>query len=239
MSLIFRFLIASLIAFGSLYVLRAQTAEEVVDQYVQAVGGAEAWKKAQSLTMEGKVLLQGMEMPSVTHMKRPGFFYQEISFMGKKIIQATDGKKGWYINPFMGSDKPQEMKPEEAEELKEGSQFDDPLMFYKEKGGQVQLAGEENVEGIPCMVVELTMPGKEKKRYYLDKELWLPVKEVSGGPNGEEVEQWLSDYRFVDGKWLPFKMVQKVKGEVLSEITLDKVVFDSVKDDNIFSMPKP
>jgi hypothetical protein len=189
--------------------------------------------------MEGKVLLQGMEMPSVTHMKRPGFFYQEISFMGKKIIQATDGKKGWYINPFMGSDKPQEMKPEEVEELKEGSQFDDQLMFFKEKGGQVSLIGEEKIEGIPCMIVDLTIPGKQKKRYFLDKELWLPVKEVSEGPNGEEVEQWLSDYRLVDGKWLPFKMIQKVKGEVVSEIILDKVVFDSVQDDSIFSMPKP
>lgn len=231
--------IALLVAVSGLSFACAQTAEEIVRQYSQALGGADTWKKARSVTMEGKVLMQGMEMPTVIYTKRPDMFYQEISFMGKKIIQATDGKKGWYINPFTGSDKPQEMKPEEMAELKEGSQLDDPLMFYREKGGRVELVGEENVEGIPCVVVELIMPDNKKTRYYLDKELWLPVKEVMAGPNGEDVEQWLSDYRPIEGKWLPFKMVQKIKGQVISEVNLEKVTFDTLIDDTVFSMPKP
>lgn len=238
-SLFHRISVVSWVALSGVSVVCAQTVEEVVKQYSQALGGADAWKKARSVTMEGKVLMQGMEMPTVIHTKRPDMFYQEISFMGKKIVQVTDGKKGWYINPFMGSDKPQEMKPEEVAEQKDGSQLDDPLMLYREKGGRVELVGEESVEGIPCIVLDLVMPDNKKTRYFLDKELWLPVKEVMAGPNGEEVEQWLSDYRPVDGKWLPFKMVQKIKGQVVSEVTLEKVSFDALNDDALFSMPKP
>lgn len=232
-----RFMVAGLFFLSAC--LSAQTAEEVVGNYSQALGGADAWKKTQSVSLYGKILMQGMEMPTVIHAKRPDLFYQEISFMGKKILQATDGKKGWFVNPFMGSDKPQEMKPEEMAELKEGSQLDDELMFYREKGGQLAVAGNETVEGIPCVILDLTLPGNPKTRYFIDRELWLPVKQITAGPNGEEVEQWMSDYRPVDGKWMPFKMVQKIKGEVVSEVTIDKVEFEALKDDAIFAMPKP
>lgn len=232
-----RFMVAGLFFLSAC--LSAQTAEEVVGNYSQALGGADAWKKTQSVSVYGKILMQGMEMPTVIHAKRPELFYQEISFMGKKILQATDGKKGWFVNPFTGSDKPQEMKPEEMAELKEGSQLDDELMFYREKGGQLAVAGNESVEGIPCVILDLTLPRNQKTRYFIDRELWLPVKQITAGPNGEELEQWMSDYRPVDGKWMPFKMVQKINGEVVAETTIDKVEFEAVKDDAIFAMPKP
>lgn len=217
--------------------VKSQTAEEIIKNYAQALGGAEAWRKLQSMSMQGRVVMQGMEMPTTIRIRRPSFFYQEISFMGKNIIQATDGSSGWYVNPFMGNEKPQLMKPEEVEELKKGGQMDDELMFYKEKNGKISLEGEEIVEGIPCYVVSLSFEADKTSKYFIDKELWLPVKQVSQKKSEDAVEQWFYDYRSVDGKWVPFRMVQKMKGEILSEILVQKVEFDSVPDEKIFKMP--
>lgn len=217
--------------------LRAQTAEDVVKLYSNALGGADAWKKVESMSFKGKVEVQGMSFPMVIHSKRPHFFYQEMEFMGKKMIQVFAGDKGWTINPFTGSDKPQSMSPEEAKEMKEKASFDDALMFFKENGSTIKLLDQAEVGGMATYVVELIEKDGTVTRYFIDKEIGLPLKEISVR-EGEEVEKIFSDFRQVDGKMVPFKMEYKVKGEVVSVLQLENVDFNNVKDDSIFQMPE-
>ena len=40
----------------------AQTAEEIVAKHIEAIGGAAAWKKVNSLYYEGKMTVQGAEI---------------------------------------------------------------------------------------------------------------------------------------------------------------------------------
>ncbi|MCX7768735.1 MAG: outer membrane lipoprotein-sorting protein [Flavobacteriales bacterium] len=217
--------------------LRAQTAEEVVKFYSNALGGADAWKKVESLSFKGKVEVQGMTFPVVIHSKRPNFFYQEMEFMGKKIKQVFAGDRGWTINPFTGSDKPQPMSPEQAKEMKHNASFDDALMFFEENGSTIKLLDPAKLDGLDTYVVELTEKDGTITRYFIDKELGLPLKEISIR-EGEEVEKIFSDFRQVDSKILPFKMEYKVKGNVVSVLQFEQVEFNNVKDDSLFRMPE-
>lgn len=42
----------------------AQTADEIVSKYVTAIGGADNWKKVNSITSTGKMSVQGADVDS-------------------------------------------------------------------------------------------------------------------------------------------------------------------------------
>jgi hypothetical protein len=53
--------------------LSAQTADEVINKYVTAIGGADKWSKIQSLKVEGQIEVQGallsLSPVQAVHMK--------------------------------------------------------------------------------------------------------------------------------------------------------------------------
>ena len=74
----------------------AQTAEEIVTKYVEAIGGAAAWKKVNSLYYEGKITVQGAEVNvTLTALNGKGV-RQNISFggmTGYQIVTPTAAAK--------------------------------------------------------------------------------------------------------------------------------------------------
>ena len=93
----------------------AQTVDEIIAKNLQAKGGVDKLKAIQTVRMTGKVSAQGMEMPMTIVSKRPNLMYQEMQIQDKKIISAFDGEKAWAINPFAGSEAPQELQGAQAE----------------------------------------------------------------------------------------------------------------------------
>ena len=67
-------MVASLI--GSSISTKAQTADEIVDKYIAAIGGKDNWKKVQSMKVDGAIQVQGLEIPytvNAVHMKGSRF----------------------------------------------------------------------------------------------------------------------------------------------------------------------
>ena len=64
-----------LVAFmSSSFTGTSQTADEVIDKYVAAIGGKENWKKINSIRMEGNVEVQGLEIRNCG--RKPNIIYQ-------------------------------------------------------------------------------------------------------------------------------------------------------------------
>ena len=55
-------LILSLLVLASAFTVKAQTADEVIAKHIEAIGGAENWKKVNSMKMEGVLQVQGAEV---------------------------------------------------------------------------------------------------------------------------------------------------------------------------------
>ena len=72
----------------------AQTAEEIVAKHVEAIGGAAAWKKINSIYYEGKLTVQGAEINvTMTSLNGKGV-RQNLTVMGMtgyQIITPTAG----------------------------------------------------------------------------------------------------------------------------------------------------
>src|SRR5258708_4072695 len=75
----------------------------------------------------------------------------------EKIMSSDDGKSdGWMVNRFAENKDLQPLPPEELKTIADESDFDGPLVEYKSKGNQIELAGKETLDDKPVYRLKLT-----------------------------------------------------------------------------------
>lgn len=235
--LLFLLLIGSL----SISMIQAQSLDEVLKNYYSNVGGLQNWKALQSTRMTGRANQMGMEFPFTMVMTRPNKQKLVVDIQGTQYVEAFDGKTAWTINPFMGGTEPQMKSDEESTEA--GKQmFEDDLMDYAAKGHRASLEGKDEVEGTKTFVVKLITKAGDERFYYIDKDNYVPLMiktfATTGQMKGMPVEQHLSDYAEVDGMMMPHSMTTKVNGEVVAQLTFDKIETNVGVTDDLFAFPK-
>lgn len=218
----------------------AQTADEILANYFETIGGVETWQKMNSMKMEGTSSMQGMEFPITVYSKRPNYEKVEISVQGMQIVQAFDGETSWAINPMMGSAEPAKASAEESAEAAK-RQFEDSFINYADKGHTVELLGTEEVEGTETFKIKLTKKSGDEEFYFFDSENYVPIMmrsfAASGPMKGQAVETYLSDYEEHGDVVIPMSLEQKVNGQTFMQGTMTSVEFNGEMDDAIFAFP--
>ncbi|MGE5156354.1 MAG: hypothetical protein ACM3JP_02535, partial [Betaproteobacteria bacterium] len=180
-------LIASLaLAAGT---LSAQTADDIIARYQQAVGGAQRIAAVQTLRRTGTFYAGGgLEVPYVQESKRPNKVRSQLTLQGMTMIQAYDGKTGWRVNPFQGKKDAEAMGEDEMKGIIQDAEFDDALFDYKAKGNTVQLLGTDEIEGSQVYKLQLTAADNgDVRTYYIDVDNNVPIKlEVKRTVRGAE-----------------------------------------------------
>jgi hypothetical protein len=164
----------------------------------------------------------------------------ETTFQDKKIIQAYDGKKGWWIMPFQ-SEAPQEMEPGQAKLFAEQAEFENPLVVFKEKGNRLELLGREDMDGTPVFKLKLTKADGREVYLYLDAGRGIELKSTLAlkGAEGETLNEILyGDYRPVGGVMMPFSVENRTNGETSVRMTLENIEVNPAINDALFAMPQ-
>lgn len=222
---------------------KQMTVDELVAKNLEAKGGAEAVKALQSLKMTGKVLVnQGqMELGFAETRKRPNNIRNEISLQGMTAVNAFDGSEGWKISPFQGRKDPEKMSADDVNALVEDSEFDGPLVDWKEKGSTVEYLGIEDVDGTPAHKLKVTRKNGDVTVVYLDPDHFLEIRTLTQRmEHGArvEIESDLSDYEKVNGVFVPFSVEVGRKGDSdKQKLIIDKIDGNVPVDDNIFHFP--
>jgi len=223
----------SILMFSFLTVSVAQaqdvSVDEIVKTYLENIGGEEAWKKVESMSMSGTSAAQGMTMPVSLTSMAPTYFKMELDFQGKKMVQAFDGESAWMINPFAGGEA---TKMDEEQSKQFGKQkFQDEFIDYAEKGHSIELAGTEEVDGAETYKVKMTKKDGDVVFYYFDTENFVPIMVkafVDSGPaKGQSSETYMSDYQEVDGLMIAHTTEQKVGGATMFSFTAEKIELNS------------
>ena len=220
----------------------AQTVDELIKKNIDARGGIQKLKAIKSIKATGKITPQGLEIPITLQQKRPAMVRMDAVFQGKSLVQCYDGETGWKIDPFQGSSDPEKVAGDDLKDLQEQSDFDGALVDYKDKGHTVELIGKEDLEGTPVYKLKLTLKNGDVRHIYLDAENYLELRVTSKRktPGGEvDVDQYLGNYKPVDGIMFPHSIESKVKGQSQNQITVEKIETNVSIDDSIFKMPKP
>ncbi|MEO5673336.1 MAG: hypothetical protein ABIQ74_01695 [Chitinophagales bacterium] len=223
---------------------KAQTADDIIARYVEAIGGRNKIDAITTMKLTGKVQQGGMDIPTVMYKKRPNMLVFEITFQGKTQKQGFDGTEGWDINPFMGREYAEKMDADALKAVKFQANFDEALIDYAKKGYKVAYAGEEDADGSPAYHVALTTQEGDVYDYFFDKESYLIVKIKSHvkGQDGstQDGETNFSDYKDAGGVLTPYTMenIQENQGQKYSFfIKIDQVEANIPVDDSVFKMP--
>jgi outer membrane lipoprotein-sorting protein len=222
----------------------ALTVDQIIEKHIQAMGGLDKLKAIQSVTITGKAVLMGgqMEAPIVMKIKRPTSMHMEMSVQGKSFVQAFDGTTSWTINPFTGPPDPQKSNDEDTQQAKDDADFiDGPLVDYKAKGNTVELIGKEDLEGTAAYKIKITKKGGSIEYQFMDAQTFLELR--SSGKRKQmgqeaEVETTPSNYKAVNGVMMPHSLSQKMNGNTMMDLTIEKIEVNAPIDDSIFALPE-
>ncbi len=238
------------IVFAMIAPTQAQTADEILSNYFENIGGLDNYKALKGLKMTAKVNQQGMEIPIEIIQLSDGRQMTSINFQGKEIKQGVfDGETLWSHN-FITM-KAEKSDAEATSNFKLNSNdFPDSFIDYKEKGYTVELIGKETIDGAEAFKIKLikepiTVDGNQEEDvsfYFFDTENFVPIamqSEVKSGPGkGMTQEVTFSDYQEVDGIYFPFSMTQGVKGQPGSPITMETIELNPSIEDTAFAFPE-
>jgi len=213
----------------------AQSAEEVVEQHLDAIGGSDAWTAMTSTRSVGTLtLMGGAAQGEITSMAmRPSMLRADIVVQGMNVVQAFDGESGWLVNPFGGSTEATPADAATTDAMKEQSDIDGPLVGWKADGHSIELAGTETVNGKEAYRIELTLNSGATSTYFIDTADHMIIRvQASRDLTGPSTTD-LSDYREVSGLMMPFAVSstsqagdQSVVWETIEvNVELDKASF--------------
>lgn len=231
------------IFFSLITISHSQTADEIIDKYIAAVGGIDKINSIQTVKITAKFAAMGMDIPIIETIKRPDKVKQEMTMQGQSMLRVYDGAIGWGTNPFRGDKDAEKMNEEETKGMKEQAQFESKIVNYKEKGSKVELLGKEDMEGTEVYKLKLTDKDGDITTYYIDANSYLLLKETGKRKIKEKEitsETVMGDYKSEDGYLMPHSYEIKSEGEMSNsqKIILEKVEFNVPVDDTIFKMPE-
>jgi len=209
--------------------------DQVIERYLEAIGGRQALEAIQDRTLKGKLSAFGMPGTMELHEKRPNKMHQFIDMGMVQIEVWFDGEKGYRNDPMQGAGP---FTDEDTEEAK-ANYVISPLANYRERGLKARYVETANVGERPAHVVELTDPRGKAVRFYFDSASHEIVKLVAPLPAREgtgEQEIALSDYREVAGVRFPFKLV-RTTATMTVEIETESLEVNTNLDDALFRPP--
>jgi hypothetical protein len=226
----------------------AQTADEVVEKHLAAMGGRAALAKLTSQVASGTVAIQAqgadlggtIEISKKAPNKSRTLMRIDLSSVGGSemvVDQRCDGKTAFASNSLQGD---REITGAQLQNMLNAS-FPSPLLNYKETGAKVELLAPETVGAKQALVLQFTPAAGPASKLYLDPETYLVTRQamkLSVPEAGGEIEQTtdIADYRVVDGVKIAFSVTISGAGQLIT-ITLAKVTFNVALDDAVFSRP--
>lgn len=232
-------LIATVVLFSATSIY-AQSADDIIAKYIDAIGGAEKVKGINSVYMENTLSIMGNEAPNNTTILVGKGYRNESEFNGAKIIQVITDKGGWMVNPMAGANDPQALP---AEQVKAGKSqiYVVPLLDYAAKGEKAELLGKEKVGSVDAYKVKVTDADNISTTYYFDPATYYLLQVVrSSEMMGQQVDVTASysDYKKTDYGWsVPQNVEINMGGQFSMTLKLKSVEVNKAVDPKIFDMP--
>ncbi|NPV84262.1 MAG: hypothetical protein HPY46_11865 [Candidatus Aminicenantes bacterium] len=217
----------------------AQSAKDVLENMIKALGGREVLSGIKDTRMSGtmEMIQYGMTTPFTMYQKEPDKSRMEIEVMGMSIIQVYDGQKAMVTNPQTG--EVMELTPDQSEQMRRQALGNEATLLNPEKFGiTYTYKGKEEVNGKTCHVLEQKFSNGDTATVYVDATTFLPYKTRTKtlSPSGGEVEaeQVMSEYRKVDGTMAAFSITIFQGGVEYIRMTVNEIVYNTGLDDSLF-----
>ncbi|TVP55977.1 MAG: hypothetical protein EA351_09175 [Gemmatimonadales bacterium] len=232
------FLLFTLLATGPTHAQDLPSADDLIDRYVELIGGEAAFSEVGSHTT-GTISMPAMGLQGTFEIFQspPDQMVMRMDLPGiGEIQQGYNGEVGWSLNPLMG---PQVMEGAELAQTREQAVLAAALRDASVVPGR-ETVEQSEYEGETCWVVALTWAsGRESTDCYsTESGLLLASETTQASPMGEiRATTIYRDYRDFDGRLLPGRMIQRSSGqEQILEVRT--VEYREIAPDE-FTLPAP
>ena len=243
-----RILLFTLLSLGMASAAKPQsgpTVQEVINKYLQAMGGKERLQSINTLYQEGiAVLGNGEQLSSRSWRIYDRVYRHEIEMPAGKVIIIVTPNKGWSSGPGTGGVfKP--LTDVQFKSLRPEIDPGGPLVDYAAKGNRVELVGKDTVGGEICFELKVSFPSGGSTTYSVDARkgyilrashqggnvLGTILPGTEGHPDAEVVTEY-GDYKVIPGGYIfphsitlsPYGAKVKItKIQVNGELDADKL----------------
>ncbi len=235
------------IVLGAAAAASAQTADEIVDKTLAAMGGRATLGKLTSRSSVGTMTVStpagdiagSIEVLNAVPNKSRTLITLDLSAVGAGSMvldQRFDGTSGYALDSMRGN---HDITGGQLETMK-NNLFPTPFLTYKERGTKLELAGREKVGDHDAFLLNVTPQSGPASKVFIDAQSYLPVKLIMTVdiPDLGSVEQTteLSDYREVDGVQVPFRLHGSSSVQTFT-IVVSKVAHNVTIDESLFAKP--
>ncbi len=213
------------------------TADQIVNKYIDAIGGKAAWSKVNSLVMKGTIKMQGAELAITTMVVDKKGMRQEFTLNGMTGYQIMTPDSGWNFSPFQGQKVPEPITADDVKQGQDQLDVEGNLIDYAAKGHTVELLGKDDVDGVEAYKLKETLKSGKEETIYIDPQSFLVIRDVTKQKaNGKETEVKtdLSNYqKLPEGILVPMSVKLP-----FGELTITDVKVNTSVDPNIFHPSK-
>jgi hypothetical protein len=235
----YRSIALAFIALFCAVTVSAQTADEIIGKYVQAIGGKDVLNKITSVYSESTMDVMGIQAVVKNTTLNGKGTKQEIDIMGSLMITCYTDKGGWSINPMTGATTAEDMPEAQYNSGKDQIVIGAPFVNFAESGYKAELLGSEAIDSVNVYKINVTSPDSISSLYYFDSNTYYLIKSVQEADmQGQMVENiiFFSDYRLTDGYAMPYKMdMDMAGGQFTMSMTVTKVELNVPVDETIFT----
>ncbi len=212
------------------------TAEKVIEDYINAIGGTAKIAALKDVQSVASMSMGGQQVSIKTWQKGGNKIAIEMA-MGANVMsrQVFNGTQGSQIS--MGQSQP--LEGESLNDMKEQAAFCKEAAYIS-LGHKLALKGSEEINGSPAYVLEVVRPDGKKATEYYDIKSSLKVREVSSstGADGEAATQIIdmTDYKPEGGVMMPHAMTLGGLFPFPVKVTLSEVKVNAGVDDAVFKL---
>jgi hypothetical protein len=224
----------ALLAFPAAAAAQQPTVDEIVNRYVQAIGGRDAVLQRTSVRSVGRIEVPAMGMSGTMEIliASPGNMLQKltVSGFGESQTGVTEGR-AWAVDPMQGA---RLMTGAEADQLLHSADPSTSLRDAKHFSTR-EVIGQAEHGGVSCIEVRFVWTsGREMVDCYgVEDGLLVATRMSVESPMGTiDVVTLATEYREFEGLRMPTVMVQRMMGAE-QRIMLDTVEFGKISQADV------
>jgi hypothetical protein len=189
-------------AYSGLVVPDGTTANDIINKYLNAIGGVDKLNAVKSVKVMDSVDVEGTELLRTSLYKTPGIFYQDV------IIPKYDNSVFSHIiingDTVLVNEKNMELplSAEDKNAIKQKHKLF-PELYFGKQGYRMHLSPKiQIVNDQMAYLVTVTSPDGIKIKEYYDQKTGLKLREFIDLPGSTNMD--FTDYREVNGIEIPF-----------------------------------
>lgn len=212
------------------------TADQVIANYVKAIGGKEKLATVKDFTMKMSGEMMGQPLESTIIQKAPNKMINTVTMQGmtvnEMIFDGEKGKQGQMGQTAM-------MSEEDIKRIKDQATLF-PELKLQEMGKTIKLIGTEKIDGVNTYQVAITDQDGNKTSAFFDASNFFKIREITSmEANGQTltITRDLKDYKAVDGIFFPHESTMSGGGlPVPLSMTVKEIMLNSGVADSVFAI---